>query len=393
MPSLNRPSPETISEATAASDGASAVTPPPAIEAGRLTLCQFYDVGFSIDLDRAQNLLAQRSASRHAPAQARQSGSIQIAQPPLRVDLGEQTAALGSLTGRGSLRAGIYDLGVVVLTLDLDLPPNTSWSTVGQILNAWQEPPPSLRELFSQAVDGLTTEINPAITRPERSSIIEDYSILTVNRLVEATPADIAGHPLVLAALLGEQRALSPTATRLIASLSYFPEDLALLSWNGALLIEPDPAAAQTAQELIEFANVELLLMRSYDADIDAELPRVYRRIEGASSRFHLPFVRRYSLLMHDVQRLVIEVTEVTERVDNALKVTDDVYWNRLYSALLTVLRVQMWRQGVEHKLVLLRETYGMLHDESDAERATTLEVTVIILIAVEIVMALLRAH
>lgn len=70
--------------------------------------------------------------------------------------------------------------------------------------------------------------------------------------------------------------------------------------------------------------------------------------------------LRRYSQLLHDVQRLVAEVTQVTERVDNALKVTDDVYWNRLYSALLNVLRLDVWRDGVEHKLALIRETYSM---------------------------------
>ncbi|MFN8496329.1 MAG: hypothetical protein U0641_00620 [Anaerolineae bacterium] len=392
MPAANRPSPESPASVAVASESGAA-SAPPAIAAGRLTLYQFYDVGFSIDLDRAQTLLAERAASRQPPAQARQAGSIQIAQPPLRVELGDESVTLEGLTGRGPMRASIYDLGVVVLMVEIALPSETPWSVVAGVLNAWQEPPAPLRDSFTRAVDRLTAEIGAAITRPERSSIVEDYSILTVDRLADGTTAELAAHPLVLAALLGEQRPLSPTATRLIASLSYFPEDLALLSWNGALLIEPDAAAAQTAQELIEFANVELLLMRSYDAEIDAELPRVYRRIESANSRFHLPFVRRYSLLMHDVQRLVIEVTEVTERVDNALKVTDDVYWNRLYSALLTVLRVQMWRQGVEHKLSLLRETYGMLHDETDVERATTLEVTVIILIAVEIILALLRAH
>ena len=84
------------------------------------------------------------------------------------------------------------------------------------------------------------------------------------------------------------------------------------------------------------------------------------------------------------------EVTQVTERVDNALKVTDDVYWNRLYSALLNVLRVDVWRDGVEHKLALIRETYSMLHAEADAERASALEWTIVLLILFEIGMALL---
>jgi hypothetical protein len=225
------------------------------------------------------------------------------------------------------------------------------------------------------AIDELEALIRPAIARPARSPLIEDYSVLRVERLDHAADtAALAAHPVVLAALLGERRRLSPSATQLLTSLSYYPDDLALLSWNGAVLIDPDPLAATTAADLIEFANVQLLLLRSYDAQLDAQLPAMYRRISAAQRRFALPLVRPVSRVLHDLQRLLAEITEVTERIDNAFKVTDDVYWNRLYSAMLSVLRVQTWRDGVDHKLVLLRETYRMLHDQADAERANALE-------------------
>jgi hypothetical protein len=234
--------------------------------------------------------------------------------------------------------------------------------------------------------------IRPAISRPQRSPVVEDYCVLIVDRLdPPCTVADLADHPVVRATLLGERRPLSADASRLVTAISYYLDDLALLSWNGALLIEPDAAAAATAAEIIAFANVELLLIRSYDAALDARLPEVHRRIAQAQRRFTLPLVRRYSQLLSDVQRLVAEVTEVTEQIDNALKVTDDVYWNRLYSAALGVLRVRVWRDGVDHKLALLRETYAMLHADADSERAAALEWAIVLLIVFEIVMALLE--
>jgi hypothetical protein len=131
--------------------------------------------------------------------------------------------------------------------------------------------------------------------------------------------------------------------------------------------------------------------MRSYDAELDTELSLFYRRLPKTRPRFTFPLVKRYSKLLYDLQRLVAEFTGFTERVDNSLKVTDDVYWNRLYTSIMSVLRVDVWRSGVEHKLTLLRETYSMLHDEADTERSTTLEWTIIILIAFESVMAWVR--
>lgn len=363
----------------------------PAIVAATLTLYQLYDIGDEIDLARAQTCLSAPTARRYPPVHVRQSESIEIAQPPVWVDLDRMAIKLGGMHFDGALRASIYDLGAVALVLELSLPGPTGWDTVAALFGATQALPAELEQQFLTVLDELETVIRPAVTKPRRSPLVEDYTVLLVKQLADHVSAvDLAEHPMVQAALLGEQRPLSRSATALITAMSYYPDDLALLSWNGALLIESDPLAAATAADLIEFANVELLLMRTYDAALDEELPQMYRRIITPQRRFALPLVHSYSRLLRDVQRLVADVTDVTERVDNAFKVTDDVYWNRLYSAALNVLRVHVWRQGVEHRLSLLRETYSMLYDEADAERAAALEWAIVLLITFEVVKALL---
>lgn len=364
--------------------------PLPDIQKGTLTLCQLYDIGDEIELARVPNCIAKPTARKQMLVQVRQAESIQIAQPPVQVELGQRSLTLADLNLTGVLRVSIYDLGAIALALELPLPQPITWATVAQLMGIVQEAPDELQQSFLAALKELETVLRPAISKPHPASIVEDYSILVVERLgATVKVTDLARHPLVWAALLGEKHPLSLDAAGLVFQMSYYPNDLALLSWNGALLIESDPLAAMTALYLIEFANVELLLMRSYDAALDAEWPRMYRQLPK-QPRFALPIVSRYRRLVYDVQRLVAEFTEVTERVDNALKVTDDVYWNRLYSALLNVLRVDIWRSGVEHKLALLRETYSMLRDEAEAERATALEWTIVLLILFEIIMALL---
>jgi hypothetical protein len=363
----------------------------PDILAGTLTLYQLYDIGDAINLDLAQACLAEPGAQRRVPVPARQAESIQIAQPPLRVAIGTTATVLGDRPFVGTLRASIYDLGAVALALELPLPSPVGWDMIADLLAAAQSLPAALVNRYAVALNQIERLIRPAIAQPARSPLVEDYSVLLVERLEQpAGAASLGEHPVVQAALLGERRRLSPSATQLLTSLSYYPDDLALLSWNGALLIDPDPLAGATAVDLVEFANVQLLLLRSYDAQLDAQLPPMYRRISAAQRRFALPLVRPVRRVLHDLQRLVAEVTEVTERIDNALKVTDDVYWNRLYSAMLGVLLVQTWRAGVDHKLALLRETYGMLHDQADAERANALEWIIVILILVELIVALI---
>ena len=363
----------------------------PTIASATLTIYQFFDIGDAIDLDHAQRCLSNPS-ERRVRLRARQSESIRIAQPPLRIDLGSLTVLLADTAFEGVLRAVVYDLGAVEMAVEMRPAVPLSWEDAATLFAAVQELPPALSGRIATALNDLEMLIRPAISRPQRSPVVEDYCVLIVDRLdPPCTVADLADHPVVRATLLGERRPLSADASRLVTAISYYLDDLALLSWNGALLIEPDAAAAATAAEIIAFANVELLLIRSYDAALDARLPEVHRRIAQAQRRFTLPLVRRYSQLLSDVQRLVAEVTEVTEQIDNALKVTDDVYWNRLYSAALGVLRVRVWRDGVDHKLALLRETYAMLHADADSERAAALEWAIVLLIVFEIVMALLE--
>jgi len=91
------------------------------------------------------------------------------------------------------------------------------------------------------------------------------------------------------------------------------------------------------------------------------------------------------------MQTLVADTTEVVERAENSLKVTDDVYLARIYSAALELFRGRTWRTGIDRKLTIIRETYGMLNAEAQALRSETLELAIIVLIVVEIVLSLLR--
>ena len=90
---------------------------------------------------------------------------------------------------------------------------------------------------------------------------------------------------------------------------------------------------------------------------------------------------------------MVADTTELVELVENALKVTDDVYLARVYSSALEIFRGRAWRSGIDRKLAILRDTYAMLNDEAQAARSETLEIAIVVLIVAEIVMALLKGR
>ena len=114
----------------------------------------------------------------------------------------------------------------------------------------------------------------------------------------------------------------------------------------------------------------------------------MYDRIAESRAAGRALFRRRYAALLARLQTLVADSTEIVERAENALKVTDDVFLARVYAAALELFRGRAWRGGIDHKLAIIRQTYAMLNAESMAVRNEVLEAAIVVLIVVEIILA-----
>lgn len=361
---------------------------PPRIQMASLHLYQLYDVAYSIDLDKARAMLATPSA-RVRPVVTR-GASIDIAQLPLELSLGAIEVSLGGAAQNGVLYARIYDLGIIAFRLVILFRDEMSWEEAITKLSDTQPFPLVVSEAFEKGLDLLRKTLGPAMERPNAVARLEDYSIFVIERMAGGAPASqLARNPWALRAALGERRALAPSMWSLATTLSYYEDDLILLTWASALVIENDPSARDDATLLLEFANAQLLSFRTYDAEVEQALQRITPRL-GRLARRVWPLYRRTDRSLSEVHVLIADITEQSGRVENALKVTEDVYWNRVYTAALVSLRVEAWRSGIAETLDVLRQTAGLLHDEEQVARSTLLEILVIVLIAVELVVAII---
>jgi hypothetical protein len=292
------------------------------------------------------------------------------------------------------LSARVFDFGVVSVRVRVPTAGDLTWEAFTAFGNAI-DTDVDLAALFDQHVRLLAERIAPAIERPQRAPVTEDYIVYRITRLRgqgdARLPAAVLRDVDVAPLLLNESRALSDDARRelLPHRFSYYADDLAILTWDNALVVDPIEQDTDV-QFILEFANAQLLELRYYDAVLDAELPAMYDRIAAARSGLRL--TRRYAQLLGDLQRLVADSTELVERVENSFKVTDDVYLARVYSAALDIFRGRTWRAGIDRKLAIIRETYAMLNAESQARRGEVLEVAIVLLIVAELVLALVRA-
>jgi hypothetical protein len=363
---------------------------------GDAIVYRLYDVGYEIALDRALELLATQAPERVRPVRG-EAQALQIPNPPITVILGTEDFVLGGDRLTVELSARIFDFGVVSLRARVPAPVGCSWLgfvDFGEQLDAADGIP----TLLDGHLRSLTTRIASCIERPAIARQTEDYIVYRVAKL-----SDTQGLPVLPALLhdtllspllLNDRRVLSAEAMRelLPHRFSYTAEDLAILTWDNALIV--DPSLVDTdVQFILEFANAQLLELRFYDAILDAELPRMYDRIEAVrpGARAVALFNRRYAPLLTELQRTVADSTELVERVENALKVTDDVYLARIYASALELFRGRVWRAGIDRKLAIIRETYSMLNDEQQAARSEALEVAIVLLIVLEILLAIFR--
>jgi hypothetical protein len=354
------------------------------VQSGSIHVMRFYDIASEIDLEALQ-ATADTAATR-IRLQRTEPKAVDFGVPPVELALGKVLIPELGLAGEASAR--IFEFGAASITVRLAVS-NVAWPEFARLTNAvdqWavsQEPWPWLGHLMRI--------VQPHATRPDvKHDLIEDYLIAIVSSINQpVTTEQLLASDAMVTLLSGETRKLSTGARAdlLKNSFSYYTNDLAVITWDRAFLYESE--GSTDVADVIEVANAQLLELRYYDLVLDDELPRMFRRVGNARKRFRI-LGRSYAKLAHELYAQVAEVTQITERIDNALKVTEDVYLARIYSSVAELFRLRVWNADVERKLAIIRDTYSALNDDATHARAELLEAGIFLLIVFEVVVGLL---
>ena len=363
------------------------------ILAGQVVALRLFDLAYEIDLKRAEALWAERAGGSTARSRL-VAKAISFGVPPLALELGQVALPLGGGTVQATVSARLYDFGIVALALRVPVA-ETDWPGFTRLVNECDRAvgPAAGPAPWDALLQRLRGPLQEALDRPSAAPLQEDYLLAMVTGLDQPMTAEALTAAVDLVPLLaGESRPLAEPARRdlLRHRFSYYPDDLVVLTWDRAFILEP--RGETDVADVLEMANAQLLEMRTYDEMLDAELPRMRDLVEAARRRGNLLAARRYSRLARRLHMLVAEVTELAERVDNALQVTEDVYLARVYAAAMEQFRVANVSAAVDRKLAIIRETYSALHGEAAGARAELLEIAILALIALEIVLSFLRS-
>lgn len=341
---------------------------------------RIYDVEREIDLDSLEQTLARNYFTARASFLRVSPKSIMMENPPLLISMHPVTVEREGRLYELNAVAKVYDIGAISLCFvyhDTSVPSSALIDTT-RIL-AGQDQLSDIFEAYLKNLNEiLPTHIASRFIDPD---FYEDYTIYITDTI----------DPSIDTALLlnSDQVLLSSHMREEIEknTLSYTRDDQVILSWDSALICNPE--SPTDIIELIEFATVQVLELRYYDRLLTNQMTKMYDVIEQAD---RLPSFRRahqYHAIMAQLMELFADISEITDKINNLIKVTEDIYYARVYAMVLKVLRISQWSDSVDRKIDVIYKNYTMLSDEVRIQHSNFLEWIIIVLIALEFLFAI----
>jgi hypothetical protein len=349
-----------------------------------------YDAARSIKLEDAERRVHEASQRQTIPHKRRAPSYFEYQPPPLRISEQSEPVNIGRFSARADVDLLIYDFGAVAVIY--------SFPIAGRFVDLLQlsEELYDNESLLSDSrlrVNELLKVIGDAAVQASLAPVVEDYVIFHIESFTEPFDAKqfCSSHGLQIAQILrAERQALSTEEIEdaLAAKISFGTEDLTIVDWNAALLIDRE---GEDVRAVLGFANVELLEMRYLDQKLDRALDDVYETLLRPS--LNLPRIfGYYSTASRRIAELQIDNAILFEGVNNTLKLLGDQYLARVYRLVNKRFHLDEWDASIIRKLQTLESIYEKISDQATDRRMEVLEWVIIILIAVSVALELIHS-
>jgi hypothetical protein len=371
---------------------ASTSTPASPLSGFVLVMIQF-DVCEEIRLDKLQQTVSARTLRQPSTKQAAPA-YVRYERPPVLERLEPLVLESGERL-EGEIK--YFDYGVV--SVIYHLPFAGDWDTLIQLSARWvwdvdfaSRVEPIIRRTLERSAS--------ALVKPYERWLSEDYFIFHVREvgaqsaaIGAAAQAGTSAEELMQAhgqriaqVVRGDRMTLAEGECRevLQSQISYYAHDLAVIGWNAAFVYDTT-AGAETAVQLLEYANSQLLEFRHYDELLSGVLDEVYDLFAEKKGQFARWRLRRRARNLH---RVLLEIGELTEHADNAIKFLSDMFAARLYRLAAAKVGVPDYKNLVAGKLKTAEDLHQDMIEQFNESRAFFLEVAVILILLIELYFA-----
>jgi hypothetical protein len=353
--------------------------------AGSLRALLLYDIAEEFDLSELRRLLGAEPPPRSPGFKAPAPSYVRFERPPVP----EAASPIRLSTGE-SVRVGFRYFNYGVAGIEVEMPFDTDWPGLIALSNHWIESG-EIEQCGLKLVRDRLARLEPAIRKPYPDWLDEAYYVVHLREVRDdhggllSAPELIARYGRELTQVVrGESQPLSESEQKevLASSISYYSSDLLLVGWLAAIVYETVEGAVPLIQ-LLEYANTQLLEYRRYDEILTALLKDGYAALERRGGLFSRWRLARDAARLN---RLRLEVTELTERADNAIKFLSDMYYARAYRLAAARVGAGDYRSLVDQKLRTAGEIYEFMVNEFREARSFILELLVIVILIAELI-------
>jgi hypothetical protein len=346
-----------------------------------------YDVAEAFDLEKIAHIVGPRGGPVKRAFPRRTPEYVRFEQAPI-IEPGER---LRLPTGE-ELACSVKYYSFAIVVVQLDLPFASEWDALLTQASRWMDAA-DIQPLAHEVARRHLEKVATGVIRPNDDWLEESYFITNVEQIMEngreiATATEfLSGCGPQLAQLVrGETAPLAPAVAEEVlgASVSYYQSDLVVVGSSSALIYDRSEDAAATFQ-VLEYAKMQLLEFRYYDALMTRLLSDMYDALETRGN-----VLRQRWSLPRDAERfntIRLDVMELTERIDNAVKFVSDVYYARVYRLAASRIGLPDYRNLVDEKLRTVGELYDFMMDEFNEARSFVLELAIAVLALFDVIL------
>ncbi len=325
------------------------------ITKGSVMVYYCFDVANEIDTEHIQTVFGKKPEKGEIILERLTPSYVQYTNPPLLIRLGKKK--IGKFRMEAEVK--LYEFGVI--TVRFWMPIKSSLKNLktlsSQLINnkyLEREAKETVRKIKSEVQISIETH------KMEVKEFFEDYIIFEVNKFNKKTTPEelLEKHKFEIAKILRCEEAELSRKELLDAvkfHLSYYKDDIVFIDWNAAFIF--DEKHTYDVTDVLEYAVIELLELRTYDTVLDKVLEKAYSDLLK-KSRFSLsPHTKTINYLTE----VRLEISDVIEKVENSLKLIGDLYLAKVYTIASGRFYHEKWRRGVEKKLDTLESIYSTL--------------------------------
>ncbi len=359
------------------------------VRKGRIYYYKIYNIADSADLEKVVSLASNFKGIKRLRFERVGSDVIDIPNPPIQLYIDEYPLEMNGIPMYVTVKLEINELGTMAIIIQIQFETEVPPSFFRDFQKQYMADPDTTFKVEDYFKNGMNI-LGPVFKgKYEKNFPVLDYSVYYVQEFNKSIKArDILDEYKELPELLhkSDKRLSVQVRNRTFRhAFSYYVDDLVVVTNDGAFIY--DPEGSDDIMDILDFLNTQLVTIRYYDDLLDKRMKEINLTLldKPTNSLTEIFKIRKHNDASRKLMALTVEVKSAVDHARNAIHVTEDVYYARVYMNARQIFGLNSWEESVERKLEIVNDTYEMVQHTLSHAFDDFLEIIVIVLIFIEL--------